>query len=304
MRGESAKMNAIPSELNWSPAFDPFAPQFFPDRAAEGKSHFQSTLFIIPSQARRQALNDFYAYCRLVDDIADSEELGLSPATRNEVLNRIETWIRNPVATESKFWNRFKEAIERYSMPLSALIGIIAGVRYDLKEKPLRFETWDDLNQYVRGVACAVGEVVLAILGETSPRATDYALNMGRCLQYLNIMRDIDEDFKQRRIYIPLEFLKKIGASEGVRNGTERPSAETKASARVELYDRAIQYRRKAVPLSWRCLPAELMAGVYLKAASTYWRFGKPQRLTKVEKLKAIGETTYRFIFRRKSLTY
>lgn len=295
-------MNAIPSELNWSPTFDPFAPQFFPDQLAKGKSHFQSAFFLIPSAQRRQALNDFYAYCRLVDDIADSEELGLSLTTRNEVLNRIETWIRNPTLTENKYWNRFKESIDRYEMPLSALIGIIAGVRYDLKEKPLLFSTWEDLNHYVRGVACAVGEVVLSILGEKSPQTTEYALFMGRCLQYLNIMRDLDEDFKARRIYVPQEYMKSIGASEGILEGIERPSSEIKANMRVELFERAFQYRRKAIPISWRCLPAELMAGVYIKAANQYWRFGKPTRLTRKEKVAAIIETTARFFFRKKSL--
>jgi len=258
---------------------------------------------VIPSSARRQALHDFYAFCRLADDISDSEELCLSPAARHEALNRLEAWLEQLPETQNSYWNRFRAEILHYQLPILALKGIIAGVRYDLKEKPLKFETWDDLNSYVKGVACCVGEVVLAVLGVIGPKSVEYALQMGRSLQYLNILRDIEEDFKQRKIFIPLEFLRQIGASQGVLEGRERMSNETKSNARVEIFERAYGFRRKAIKFSWRCLPAELMSGIYWQAATQYWRFGKPRRLSKTEKFRAITKTIWKFFFRPSSLS-
>ncbi len=152
-----------------------------------------------------------------------------------------------------------------------------------MRPKPLTFETWQELNDYVQGVAVCVGEVVLQILGVRDSNSSAYAQGMGRCVQYLNILRDIDEDFAEGKIFIPREYLQTLGISD-----FSKPfSSEAKQKAREELWRRAVNYRAHVQPSSIKCLPAEVMVGVYMEGAQKYWRHGDSQRLTSFEKLVA-----------------
>lgn len=290
-------MSAIPTELNLDP-FDPFHRAFQPDRWAKGKSHFQAAFGVFLSAKKRQALNDLYAFCRLVDDISDLEDLHLTPAVRLAHLDAIAKWIRSPAPTENDFWNRFYLQRQVYQYSEASLLGVIEGVRFDLVRKPLRVESWDELNQYVQGVAVCVGELVLCILGLRGEKAAAYALNLGRCMQYLNILRDIEEDFKNGRIYLPQVALKDWGATDSMCRGEQRLSDDIKKLARADLYRRALAFRTLAQPYSRRCLMAELIAGVYLKAAKKYWQHGDSRRLSGVEKFSAVIQAFGNFLLR------
>lgn len=295
-------MSAIPSELNWNQVLDPFASHFLPDQRAQGKSHFQAAFLFIPSKERRQALDDLYAFCRLVDDISDETSLGLSSEQRHQILDQIRSWCDQPKAIDHPYWDRFAETIQTYRISNASLVGIIEGCRYDIsQEKPLTFESWDDLNAYVYGVACCVGEATLSVLGATNNgRSKDYALWMGRTLQYLNIMRDIDEDFQNRRLYIPLEYLRTLKVSPDVLSVGAPIAENLKGTVRRELFKRAQEFRAKAKPYSLQCLPAELMAAVYLFAATQYWVFGDLRRLGKWQKLRIVLGRAVSFLFQSK----
>jgi phytoene synthase len=251
-----------------------------PDQHAAGKSHFQASFIFVWSKARRQALSDLYAYCRIADDIADEE--GLSIETRWRLINSISRWIKENKKIGHPFWDRFHETRKTYDIPDTALQGILDGVSWDLTNMKLQIQTWDALNQYVYGVACCVGEAVLHVLGADGPFAKTYALNMGRCLQYLNIMRDLEQDAEQERVYAPKEFLKALGI-------------KSEQIVRDELYNRAMAYRKEAKPYSWRCLPAEVMAAIYIEASNKWWRYGEPKRLSKSEKIVAAIKAVIRF---------
>lgn len=281
-------MSAKPTAINPLKLPDPFDPRFSPESYAEGKSHFQITFFFVFSAARRRALRDFYAFCRLADDFADQEAVPLQ-----ERLDRLQSLRRWASLSETKnhpFWDDFRDSLKRYRVSPSSLAGILDGVSYDLHRVPLRFETWDELNAYVYGVACCVGEAVLCILGADGPEAKSYALHMGRCLQYLNIMRDLEEDWEHNRLYVPNEFLKSIGEKSDA-----LPTTEKLEIIRKEFFERALQSRRQANPYSWKCLPAELMGAVYLYASQKYWRWGRTNRLSKWEKLSALAQMNKKF---------
>lgn len=220
---------------------------------------------------------DFYSFCRLADDISDDE--GLSESRRHDFLDHLTAWVMNESRIGHPFWDRFLSEKQSLGIRNSSLIGIIEGVRTDLKRE-VRIETWEELDLYVYRVACCVGEAVLATLGANGPKADSYSLAMGSCLQYLNIMRDIDEDLKRNRIYIPEEFLKR------------RSVDFCRVEIREEFYRRALQFRSQAHPYSWKCFPAEMMAGVYLMGAKKYWRFGNPKRLSRLEKLISLFEAS------------
>lgn len=258
--------------------WNPFSPDFSPEDYARGQSHFQMAFIVVPSKARRQALNDLYAFCRVADDISDRSDL--SATERAILIERMREWIQTGVKIGHPFWDRFLGERIRFGLVNAPLEGIIAGVEQDIARKKLRFETWLELDYYVYGVACCVGEATLALLGANGPQAKQYSDQMGKCLQYLNIMRDLEEDRQLDRIYIPQEYLRKNGWS-------DLPPEPERQKIRDELYRRASLFRANAKSYSWRCLPAELMARIYLKGAKKYWRFGNPKRLSSFQKFSA-----------------
>lgn len=228
----------------------------------------------------------------MVDDLADREELEVEK--RKLALAQIERWLKRPNEFDHPFWSRLAAEIEELNLPISCFQGIIRGVRYDF-QKPLRFQTWDDLNDYVQGVACDVGEVVLNILGATGPEAHDYSQKMGRCVQYLNIMRDLEEDLRHDRVYYPQ---KEIQKSEAFKNGQ---FVEHKLPIiRENLFEKAMNYKKQAKAFSLNCFAAEIMVGIYSRAGRRYWRYGQQDRLSTFEKLTAAIESGGEFLLRRR----
>src|SRR5207302_997572 len=90
-----------------------------------------------------------------------------------------------------------------FDLPRQAFEDVIDGVAMDLDT--MRYQTFDDLFQYCRRVASAVGLICIRIFGCTSARAVDYALNLGVALQLTNILRDVSDDLARGRVYLPLE---------------------------------------------------------------------------------------------------
>jgi phytoene synthase len=89
---------------------------------------------------------------------------------------------------------------------------VIEGCEWDATRS--RYATWDELAAYCHRVASAVGLMCIEIFGYASPRARDYAMNLGLALQLTNILRDVAEDAARGRIYLPLEDLAAFGVSE------------------------------------------------------------------------------------------
>ena|GEM_PF-4291610 len=234
----------------------------------------------MPQARRKRALAYFYAYCRLVDDIVDC--LSIPEASRKKALEEILQWIENPNSTKHPFWTLFQGMVKDFEIPKSCLLGILDGVAKDIHTSgdKLHFQNWNELNAYVQGVACDVGEGVLCILGANGPAKKSYAQNMGRCVQYLNIMRDLEEDYQNSRIYFPLEALESLGIPQD--RILEEKNLE---KIRQELFRRAMEFRKQAKKYSWRCIPAELMVNLYVEASKKFWRFGNSKRLNKWDKL-------------------
>lgn len=160
----------------------------------------------------------------------------------------------------------------------------------------VKIKTWDDLNTYADRVAGAVGICVLNILSsDRSQKTTDYAIPMGRCVQYLNILRDIEEDYAEKRIYVPQEFLEKNLIS--TQNSWKASDLEL---VRKELFQRASSFHESANAFSWACLPAEIMVGIYFYGAKKYWKYGKIKKLSRLEKSKAALASLAHFMSSRR----
>ncbi len=162
-------------------------------------------------RGRRRAMSVFYAFCRVVDDIADDAVL-----PREEKVARLEAWRRDinlcytgeprqPLARE------LAPVLRDYLIPPALMQEIIDGVAMDLDN--VRYATWEGLRQYCYRVASCVGLVSIEIFGYRNPGTRRYAELLGLAFQTTNILRDVRTDLAQGRIYIPDEDFERAGWS-------------------------------------------------------------------------------------------
>ena len=173
-------------------------------------SNLAFALAVLPRR-KRDDMGIFYAFCRVVDDIADEPGIPVEERRaglkhwRDLIYGRVES-PRPGIETE------FVDLCRRYYLKEEDLEAIITGIEMDLE--PLRFESTEDLKRYCYHVASAVGLVSIEIFGYTDPATRFYAEQLGYALQWTNIMRDVGEDAKGGRLFLPLEDLRRYGLTE------------------------------------------------------------------------------------------
>ena len=166
--------------------------------------------FISLGRERRRDITTFYAFCRVIDDIADDVDLGVEEKTRR--LSAWREWLRMARPNESSFAPDVRHLMEKYALAPKMLEEIIAGVEMDLSIK--RYQTFDELRVYCYRVASAVGLVSIEIFGYRNPACKEYAIQLGLALQTTNIIRDVGKDLRAGRIYLPREDLARFSYSE------------------------------------------------------------------------------------------
>lgn len=180
----------------------------------KAKSNLAFALRCVPAD-RREHLVSFYAYCRVIDDLADDLELPIED--KREGLAKWKTVFgESEVNPELPLQDLQREVLEvrnRYEIPSEYFTNVIEGCQMDLE--PQRFDAWEDLQKYTYRVASSVGLVCLPLFGADPKRAHDYAIALGDALQLTNILRDIGEDLDNgSRIYVPLDDLVRFDYSE------------------------------------------------------------------------------------------
>lgn len=166
-------------------------------------SNLAFALLSLP-RARRADAMLFYRFCRTIDDIADRPD-----HTSREKHDLLDAWL-DGVKTGSP--SCLESLVSRHSIDRSLLAEIIRGCSSDIETH--RFATPADLEVYCWRVACAVGLVSIKIFGCRDFRSEAYAVHLGHALQLTNILRDIGEDARQGRIYLPQEELARFGVRE------------------------------------------------------------------------------------------
>jgi 15-cis-phytoene synthase len=166
--------------------------------------------FVSLGRERRRDITTFYAFCRVIDDIADDAYLDVGEKKRR--LSEWRQWLRAPGPNESSFAGDVRQLMTKYPITPEMLEEIIAGVEMDLSIK--RYQTFDDLRIYCYRVASAVGLVSIEIFGYRNPACKEYAIQLGLALQMTNIIRDVGKDLSADRIYLPLEDLARFKYSE------------------------------------------------------------------------------------------
>jgi phytoene synthase len=177
--------------------------------AASGSSFYYSFRFLAPE--RRRAITAFYAFCREVDDVADECR---DPAVARAKL----AWWRDEVARlyagvpTHPVTLALREAIEPFRLPREAFEQIIDGMEMDLGH--VRYPDFKALRLYCHRVAGVVGEVAALIFGAQDHTTLKYANRLGLAFQLTNIIRDVGEDARRGRIYLPQDELAEYGVAE------------------------------------------------------------------------------------------
>ena len=166
--------------------------------------------FVSLGREQRRDITTFYAFYRLVDDIADSAELSL-PA-KQEGLTAWRSWLRGAGDREPQLAAGMRAMMAKYELAPDMLEEIIAGVEMDLSIA--RYATFEELRVYCYRVASAVGLVSIEIFGYRNPQCRSYAIELGYALQTTNIIRDVGKDLQSDRIYLPQDELARFGCSE------------------------------------------------------------------------------------------
>ncbi len=173
--------------------------------AASGSSFYYAFLFLPPP--RRAAITAFYAFCREVDDVVDEvADPGVAAA-------KLDWWRREVAASyEGRPSHPVMQALQplapEFGIEAAHLNAVIEGCQVDLQQT--RFLDFAGLARYCHLVAGVVGEVASNIFGRTQADTLRYAHTLGRALQLTNIIRDVGDDARRGRIYLPMDELKRF----------------------------------------------------------------------------------------------
>ncbi len=174
---------------------------------AAGSSFFWA-MQLLPYQ-RREAMYALYVFCREVDDIADGD------ASRSLKQTWLSDW-RNEIALlyagrpRQAITRALSKAVHLYGLPCRDFLAVIDGMEMDARTD-IRAPTMMDLDLYCERVAVAVGRLSMRIFGEETPAGERVAAELGRALQLTNILRDLVEDARRHRLYLPRELLQAHG---------------------------------------------------------------------------------------------
>lgn len=169
------------------------------------KSFFFSSQFLPPQ--KRRDIRAFYAFCRTSDDVVDrpSEDVALALARWITIVHTPGSVPNHPVLCA------WRDVEQRYAVPTLLVDELLAGMAMDLAMH--RYQTFEDLWLYCYRVASVVGLISMHIIGY-QPGAESYAIKLGVALQLTNILRDVGEDARRGRIYLPQEDLARFGLTD------------------------------------------------------------------------------------------
>ena len=174
--------------------------------AASGSSFYYAFLFLPPP--RRAAITAFYAFCREVDDVVDeTQDAGVAATKlawwRKEVASAFAGQPSHPVM------KALMPRVQTFDIRLEHLNAVIEGCEMDLQQT--RYLDFPGLARYCHLVAGVVGEVASGIFGRHDAQTIAYAHKLGLAMQLTNIIRDVGDDARRGRIYLPVNELQQFG---------------------------------------------------------------------------------------------
>lgn len=232
-------------------------------------TNFYYSFLVLPAEKRR-AIVAVWDFCRAVDDAVDE----VAP---EKAASEVARWRHELAACfdggvpATPAGRALVPSIRAFDLPRDGFESLIEGVEMDVGSR--RYETFEELYEYCIRVASAVGLICLHIFGSRGERSRQYAIDLGVALQLTNILRDVPEDFRRGRVYLPQADLRQHGVTEtdlqrevdGAGGGVRSEAVRTllaQQAARAREY-----YRRAAAALppgeARRVVAAEIMAAIY-----------------------------------------
>jgi len=242
------------------------AHQYCQERAAASGSSFYYSFVFLPQDTRR-AITAFYALCRELDDVVDE-------CHERQVAETKLDWWRGEIgrfasgSPEHPVTRALLDTAEGHVIPAALLLEIVDGMAMDLDHA--RYPDFKSLNLYCYRVAGVVGEVAAAIFGgarsEDDRNLRRYAHELGLAFQLTNIIRDVGEDARRGRIYLPQDELARFGVAEAdLLNGRDSPEFQALMQFQYERaqthYDSALAALPTAARRAQR--PGLVMAAIY-----------------------------------------
>lgn len=174
---------------------------------SEHSRSFYMASGLLPEEKRR-AVRALYAFCRITDDIVDCPQ--------GDIQTELEQWRQQAFSNHPRSDNlaaiAWADARLRYQIPVRYAEQLVEGVSRDMRQD--RYETFEDLATYSYGVASTVGLMSMHIIGFSGADALPFAIKLGLALQMTNILRDVGEDWRRGRLYLPLDELAQFGLTE------------------------------------------------------------------------------------------
>jgi len=257
--------------------------------AASGSSFYYG--FLCLPAPRRRAIMALYAFCREVDDVVDES---LDADTARAQLDEWRTEIARVYAgtPQHPVGLALADVVGEFRLPEEQLQEIIDGMEMDLERN--RYEDFSQLQLYCYRVASVVGLLSAEIFGYTDRRTLRYAHDLGMAFQLTNILRDVGDDARRGRIYLPQDELARFGVTEedilaGRHTAQMNDLFAFQAQRAEDFYERALVELPAADRRTQR--PGLIMAAIYRRllddiVAGGYRDLGTPPRLSSGLKLK------------------
>ena len=212
--------------------------------AASGSSFYYSFMFLPPD--KRRAITALYAFCREVDDVVDE-------CTDENVARTTLAWWRTQVAEiyggtpQHPVAQALVPVVKEFNLAQEHLLEIIDGMEMDLQHQ--HYADFKALQLYCYRVASVVGLLAAEIFGYTNRQTLKYAHDLGIAFQLTNIIRDVGEDARRGRIYLPLDELKQFGVSvSDILNAHESEGFQKLMQFQIERAQRFYQLALQQLP--------------------------------------------------------
>jgi phytoene synthase len=241
--------------------------------------------FLMLPPAKRNAIVAVWDFCRAVDDAVDEAvplgEWPLSADARAKAERELAGWrieldrCFGQSAPTTSQGLALKPVVANFGLPRQPFDDLIDGVAMDLRRD--RYENFDQLLEYCRRVASAVGLICIEIFGCRDEAAREYAINLGLALQLTNILRDVGVDLARGRVYLPQDDLTRFGCTEDdLRRAVVTPAVRSllafQAVRARKYFAQAGQALRRTN--ARRLVAAEIMGAVYLEILRRIERSG------------------------------
>lgn len=229
--------------------------------AQSGSSFYYSFLFLEPE--RRRAITALYAFCREVDDTVDEcTDVTIARTKliwwRKEIMTMVEGIPSHPVA------KALQPHLKTFSIDTIHLIAIVDGMEMDLDQT--RYLDFPGLQKYCWHVASVVGILSASIFGVTDPKTLEYAEKLGLAFQLTNIIRDVGEDARKGRIYLPVNELQQFGVKAAdILNGVHSENFQKLMTFQTARAHACYQEALALLPIADRRAqrPGLIMAAIY-----------------------------------------